>query len=501
MNFLEFWGAKKASQDTKKRVTDAMLNLHEKGLWTGGNAPYGFESDPEISRKLKEVPNESKIVKEIYDLYVNHGLGYLKIASHLNNKGLKSRTGSDWSAHTVRKILINTVYKGHLSYGKTKVVEGEFGAYQKSMKNGEGTVSEVYWKEYDIVGKDIWKRAQEIREKKVKPNMFGGKMPTNKATGKGLLVGVLKCECGGHMTYSTASDWADNKRTKKKEPYGLYRCQTRLKKGVAVCGAKKATYRTEELDAKIIKELSKYTSQLLQENHIEKIKEKTEQATINIKEKIESVKEDMKRYKKAYDNANTELMKIMSGLESDFSSNQISEIHTMAEKELSRLQKELDEFESLQSGDNMNEIDILKLEDYIANWEFIFSHGTISQKRNLILSIVNEVQVTRDKITISTELDIPKFFEEISAIKEMAKEEIAVSLEALETKGLNESLPYLQTVSGGSTDRKHNTSMEYLFNMYSSDTDSKQNTSVESFKKKLVKAFNDKLKSKMIIGA
>ena len=502
MNFIEFWSAKKSSQETKKRVTDAMINIHEEGYWTGGNAPYGFENHPEISNMLKEVPHESQVVKEIYDLYVNHGYGYTKISSHLNDKGLKSRTGADWSSHTVRKILTNTVYKGHLSYGKTKTVEGEFGSYQKSMKNGEGTMSQKYWKEYDIVGKEIWERAQEARQKRVKPNMFGGKTPSNKATGKGLLVGVLKCECGGHMTYSTSSDWADNKRTKKKEPYGIYRCQTRLKKGVAVCGAKKATYRTAELDAKIIKELSKYTSKLLQEKHIDKIREKTEMATINIKAKIETVKEDIIRYTKLRDSATEKLMKIMMN-ELDANENQMNEIYKTAEEKLKELQKQLDEFESLKSQDNMNDIDIMKLEDYIANWEFIFNHGTISQKRNLILSIVNEVQVSQDKITISTELDIPKFFEEISAIKETAKEEIAISLEALEAEGVEESLPYLQNVDSRSTHSSQSTRMvlQSLLDVNNSNTNGLKNTDIESFKKKLVKAFNDKVKNKMTIGA
>ena len=120
--------------------------------------------------------------------------------------------------------------------------------------------------------------------------MFGSKTPSNKATGKGLLVGILRCECGGCMTYSTCSDWADSKRTKKKAPYGIYRCQTRIKKGVAACGAKKATYRVDELDATIIKKLCEFTSQLLQKNEIEKIRAKTEAATENIKVEIEAIK-------------------------------------------------------------------------------------------------------------------------------------------------------------------------------------------------------------------
>ena len=507
MNFLEFWNAKKSSQDTKVRVTAAMLNIHEDGYWTGGNAPYGFENHPEMANMLKVVPEEAEVVKEIYNLYVNHGYGYLKISAHLNDKGILSRTGKKWSSHTVRKILINTVYKGHLSYGKTEYVEGEFGTYQKTLAAGAGHVSEKYWIEYDLVGSDVWQKAQEIRDKKVKPNMFGGKTPSKQATGKGLLVGVLKCECGGHMTYSTCSDWVDSKRTAKKEPYGIYRCQTRLKQGVAACGAKKATYRVLDLEEKIIKELSKFTSQLLQGDHVEKIRAKTEAATENIKDKIDSVKKDIVRYSKAKENANAELMKILSGLESDISKSQASEIGTMAEKELERLEKELAEFESLKTSDDMNDIDIMKLEDYISNWEFIFNHGTGQQKRNLIAAIIKNITVTKDNIKIETEFDIPKFFESITSIKGTAKAEIAASLENIDVS--NDS-SYLQNDDSRSTNGTHNTSMNnaaYLHNVNSSDTNGSYSTKlltsneIHAFAKKLTKAFRDKIKNDIVIGA
>ena len=131
-NFIEFWAAQKASEDTKIRVTAAMKLLHDKGIWTGGNSPYGFESDEAEYYALKQIPEEVIIVKEIYNLYVNHGYGYTKISSYLNDKGYKSKTGINWSSDSVSKVLSNTIYKGHLSYGKTKVVDGEFGAYQKA---------------------------------------------------------------------------------------------------------------------------------------------------------------------------------------------------------------------------------------------------------------------------------------------------------------------------------------------------------------------------------
>ena len=486
-NFIEFWAAKKASEDTKVRVEAAMKLIHQEGFWTGGNPPYGFENHPEEPNMLKVIPTEAAIVKEIFNLYVDNGFGYTKIAAHLNEKGLKSKTGRNWSSHTIMKIISNTVYKGHLSYGKTKVVEGEFGAYQKRLING-GTVSDKYWAEYDIVGKDIWEKAQDLKAKKMKPNMFGGKSPSKAATGKGALVGILKCECGGHMTYGTCSDWADSKRTHKKEPYGIYRCQTRLKQGVKACGAKKATYRVEQLEKDIIDELFKKTSNMVQSKVINKMVEKAKSSTADIKEKIDSYKQDVKQLATAKKNINDKQMELMMGLDNGFNPEQLTEMYNTTIEKLEIKEKELVELEALRNTDDLNEIDQIKLEEFILAWRKIFDFGTAHQKRNLIASLVNSIQVTKDAIYFDAALDMKKFVESISAIKETAAAEIAASVDNIEDSNDN---PYLHNVNGGCPDGTHNTSMEILL-------DSEE---INILARKLSKVFTNKITNEFIITA
>ena len=162
--------------------------------------------------------------------------------------------------------------------------------------------------------------------------------------------------------------------------------------------------RVEEYDAKVVKRLAEYTSKLVQEKQIEKIREKTEAATESIKEKIDIVKADITRHKKTQEFANKEMKKIINQEEADLSMKQASQLFEDAEKELERLEKELVEYEGLKSTDNMNEVDMKKLEHYILEWEFIFNHGTPVQKRNLIHSIANEVVVTKEQLKISTDI-------------------------------------------------------------------------------------------------
>ena len=133
-NFVEFWSAKKSSENTKRVVTDAMLNIHEDGFFTGGNPPYGFDNHPTDIGMLIQIPEEAEVVKEIFNLYVNHGLGFLKIAAHLNEKNIKSKTDPIGQRIQLEKLLSIQFIKDIYHMDKTKVVEGEFGAYQKSRK-------------------------------------------------------------------------------------------------------------------------------------------------------------------------------------------------------------------------------------------------------------------------------------------------------------------------------------------------------------------------------
>ena len=471
LNFIEFWHAKKASEDTKIRVTAAMKQIAKEGVWTGGNPPYGFENDPDLSSHLIQVPEEVKTVKTIFDLYVNHGYGFTKIAAYLNDKGIKSKTGRKWSSETVRKVSKNTIYKGYLSYGKTQVTEGEFGSYQKAI--GDGIVSDIYHADYDIVGAEIWDKAQEIKKQRIKPNMFGGKAPTKKATGKGLLVGILKCECGGHMTYSTTSDWTDSTRTTKKEPYGVYRCITRLKQGVKACGAKKATYRVLDIEKEVIDKVFKETKIMIDTGAIDKIRENTIKATADIKNQIKEIKDEMTGYEEAKNSMQEKLLLIMRGKDAGLNENLVNAVYEEAEEKLKELKAQLEQLEALKSTDDMDEIDNIKLEEFILNWRHIFEHGTQQQKRNLLQSLLYEVKATKEKTFITIGLELPKFIEAVAAIREPAA--------ALDTAALNDAATSLYYGNGGGTDGYDNTGI------YSDDK--AYDKAVKALTKKLSKVF------------
>lgn len=251
------------------------------------------------------------------------------------------------------------------------------------------------------------------------------------------------------MTYGTNSDWADSKRTKKKAPYGIYRCQTRLKQGVKACGAKRATFRTIDLEENIIKQLNEMLLKLLSEKEIQKIRSNTLAATKNIKSEITAVKEQIVKYTNMQENARNKITAILLGELEGSNEKLYNELYSTAEKKLEELQKQLIEFEQLKSTDDLSEKDIINLENLILNWQQIFDHGTQQQKRNLIQALVNEIQVTKEKVIISVAFDVVSFVQSITAIRETAA--------SLENKGFAEGAPYLQTVKSRSSDGKQKT--------------------------------------------
>lgn len=418
MNFIEFWSAKKSSVDTKTRITDIMKIIHNQGFWTGGNPPFGFLNHPNITNMLQQVPQEAEIVKEIYRMYTSEGYGMLKIAGILNEQGKKTKTGREWKTENIRKILRNSIYKGCLSYGKTETTEGEFGSYQKYTKEGEENISKKYWKEYDIVGEEIWEKAQKIKKSRVKQNnLFGGKTPSRSGTGKGLLVGLLKCECGSNMTYSTSSDWLDHKRTKKGEPYGIYRCLKRQKAGVHACGAKKATYRADKLEQDIFEKVKKYMYKMINSNVIDDIVKNTLQASKDISSKLEIAKQDVERWNKIKENANIELMKMLTGEKTDYSKSQITELYDKAIEELKKATNLYNELETVKKSECVNEVDILKLKDVLNDFEKIYEYATHEEKKQMMRSVIDSIDLKGEKVSVEINFDIIKYFEVISSIK------------------------------------------------------------------------------------
>lgn len=94
---------------------------------------YGYRRD--VNGELVIEPTEAAVVRMIYNLR-NQGLSLRKIVCELKERAIPSPTGkAAWGVETVRRILQNEKYKGHVLLQKTYV--SNFFTAKRRANNGE----------------------------------------------------------------------------------------------------------------------------------------------------------------------------------------------------------------------------------------------------------------------------------------------------------------------------------------------------------------------------
>lgn len=166
---FELFMSREEFETTKERLNGGKNNAALNGHWISGQPPYGYIYNNK-TRKLEIDEEEAKVVRLIFDLYVN-GLslpgGKKKemaagaISTYLTRKTLyPSPFGKDeWSQYTVRRFLTNDRYIGIMRYRTTKRI----GNKQVRRPEEEHIVNEHAIPA--IIDMDMWEKAQEKFER------------------------------------------------------------------------------------------------------------------------------------------------------------------------------------------------------------------------------------------------------------------------------------------------------------------------------------------------
>ena len=123
------------SEELSENIRAVFRRKMEAGQFIGNYAPYGYRKDPADRHHLVIDPETAPIVEEIYALYLS-GLSCKMIAVSLTAQAVPTPTqvkksrGEDlgrkdcthWSSGTVRKILKNPVYLGHMVQGREEKI-------------------------------------------------------------------------------------------------------------------------------------------------------------------------------------------------------------------------------------------------------------------------------------------------------------------------------------------------------------------------------------------
>ena len=123
------------------------------GRVLGNDKLYGYDKKGCILTINEE---EAEIVRIVFDLYANHGLGTRKISQKLYEMGYTSREGNAFNTLTIRHMLENPKYKGWYCGNKTQSLD-----YRTKKK---AFLDESEWVMYPdptipaIVSEELWDR-------------------------------------------------------------------------------------------------------------------------------------------------------------------------------------------------------------------------------------------------------------------------------------------------------------------------------------------------------
>ncbi len=123
------------SEELSDNIRAVLRRKMEEGKFLGNYAPYGYRKDPSDRHHLIVDMETAAVVRQIYGLY-RSGLSCKMIAEKLTAEEVptpsqtKKNRGEDmgrqeclrWSAGSIRKILKNPVYLGHMVQGKERKI-------------------------------------------------------------------------------------------------------------------------------------------------------------------------------------------------------------------------------------------------------------------------------------------------------------------------------------------------------------------------------------------
>ena len=290
------WFNERYVKDCSRKTRDHMYSKQKTGRLVRGNY-YGYVKDKEDVTKLYVDEEIRPVIKLIYKLYVEDGLGRKKICDILNSKYnyptpsvyyrrkhlergriYKHPVQKLWSTYMISNILNNDVYTGNLRTHKKKTISIRGRAIK--LPEEEHFVFENHHEA--IISKETFEMAQNIRKRKARSKSTSGTRKRNYA-----FSGLIRCgDCGFGVSGITM-----NRKQKQKG----YECSQYRTYGKSRCKC----HEIKESDIIIhLKEFLKFTKEKYQDeiNKIE-IDVKTNKEQNNkgkIKFEIETLKAEYK---------------------------------------------------------------------------------------------------------------------------------------------------------------------------------------------------------------
>lgn len=180
--------AQEESANTSKRIKFGKKMNAEKGRVP--NIVYGYDKTIGDYFNLSINEQEASVIRQMFKWYTEEGYGGAKIANMLNERGIKTKRGNNWSQNSICRILTNEIYTGKIINGKEEIAD--FLTGQRKEKDESEWLVTVR-PELRIIDDETFDKAQDI----LKGRHDSFKLTHERQSNKYLFSTLIKCkECG-----------------------------------------------------------------------------------------------------------------------------------------------------------------------------------------------------------------------------------------------------------------------------------------------------------------
>ena len=189
--------AQEESNNLSKRVKWGKRMNAEKG-----RVPlqiYGYDRLDNFTLQVNA--DEARVIRKIFSLYIEQGLGCRTISRTLNQAGDKTKMGKEWNARGVRRVLVNPLYCGVLVNHKYEI-ENFLTGRQVCIPSEEHFFHDRPG--WAIVSRQTFQEAQRVMENRRIQYDSGQPFRQARYSGRHIFSTLIKCaHCGRSFTRKT----------------------------------------------------------------------------------------------------------------------------------------------------------------------------------------------------------------------------------------------------------------------------------------------------------
>ena len=453
------WQARQESKDLSKVTIRGLLSKVEGGWWMGGTPPYGYDLRYEnaagqflfivrfTSDGSKELydekgklirtlargeslniskrdqaklalsdPERVKVAKQIFQMYAEQGKGYKSLADTLNQQGIPTPRGPQWSHiysgfwtdSTIRAILVNPIYAGdmvwnrrtdarfhRISQGRAVDRENVHGA--RLVPNDQGDWIVIRDAHPALINRRLFEQAkQQLKNhpKSIEQRQHVSKLNTHGKTWNGqrsrfVLSGLLKCSLCENRYQGVTRNKGKRRLDGTKVKTYYYGCGGYITKGTTICQMNAIS--KEVLESKVIETVLCFYKPYLERDGRQQLAEAVKAQTGLEKEDIISARQRAQVELENITRIINNLLDNLTETNRDHVDKRLNELTTQKQ----RIETRLEELERLSLS--QAEIDTIVTEGmrFLAGLEFTLCNGLPEEKLTALRRCIERIHINK----------------------------------------------------------------------------------------------------------